>query len=77
MDNYLNRVDAVSLESCLTSKESRAVRRGAVGKVPAKKIEKLSGFKLFPTIPADVADAIKDSADDVKVRVPGSKTRPR
>ena len=24
------------LESCLTSKESRAVRRGAVGKVPVK-----------------------------------------
>src|SRR5215831_9083167 len=35
-DNYLNRVDAVSLESCLRSKDSRAVRGGAVGKVPAK-----------------------------------------
>ena len=35
MDDYLSRVDVASLESCLTSKESRAVRRGAVGKVPA------------------------------------------
>jgi hypothetical protein len=33
-DTDLNRVDVVPLESCLTSKESRAVRRGAVGKVP-------------------------------------------
>ena len=32
MDVYLNRVEVASLESCLTSKESRAVRRGAVGK---------------------------------------------
>jgi hypothetical protein len=36
MDDYLNRVDVAPLESCLTSKESRAVRRGAVGKVPAQ-----------------------------------------
>jgi hypothetical protein len=36
MDAYLIRVDVVALESCLTSKESRAVRRGAVGKVPAQ-----------------------------------------
>lgn len=36
MDAYLNRVDVASLESCLTSKESRAVRRGAVGKVPTQ-----------------------------------------
>src|SRR5262245_38744271 len=36
MDEYLNRVDVASLESCLTSKESRAVRRGAVGKVPTQ-----------------------------------------
>src|SRR5260370_35770604 len=34
MDNYLTRVDAAQLESCLRSKDSRAVRRGAVGKVP-------------------------------------------
>ena len=32
MDDDLIRVDVASLESCLTSKESRAVRRGAVGK---------------------------------------------
>ena len=36
MDNYLTRVVVAPLESCLTSKESRAVRRGAAGKVPAK-----------------------------------------
>ena len=36
MDNYLIRVDVAPLESCLTSKESRAVRRGADGKVPVK-----------------------------------------
>src|SRR5262249_58672695 len=36
MDDYLIRVDVVALESCLTSKESRAVGRGAVGKVPAQ-----------------------------------------
>src|SRR6516162_8971623 len=36
MDDYLIRVDVASPESCLTSKESRAVRRGAVGKVPAQ-----------------------------------------
>lgn len=36
MDDYLIRVDVAALESCLTSKESRAVRRGAVGKVPAQ-----------------------------------------
>jgi hypothetical protein len=36
MDDYLIRVDVAPLESCLTSKESRAVRRGAVGKVPAQ-----------------------------------------
>ena len=36
MDDYLSRVDVAALESCLTSKESRAVRRGAVGKVPAQ-----------------------------------------
>src|SRR5215475_2943256 len=34
MDDDLIRVDVASLESCLTSKESRAVRRGAVGKGP-------------------------------------------
>src|SRR4051812_9328071 len=36
MDDDLNRVDVAALESCLTSKESRSVRRGAVGKVPAQ-----------------------------------------
>src|SRR5262249_38626857 len=36
MDNYLTRMAVAPLESCLTSKESRAVRRGAAGKVPAK-----------------------------------------
>src|SRR6516162_2125527 len=36
MDDYLSRVDVAPLESCLTSKESRAVRRGADGKVPVK-----------------------------------------
>jgi hypothetical protein len=35
-DDDLIRVDVASLESCLKSKESRAVRRGAVGKVPAQ-----------------------------------------
>ena len=44
-------------------------------RVPAKKIEKLTGYKLFPAIPADVASAIKDEADAVKVRVPGSRPR--
>ena len=36
MDDYRIRVEVAPLESCLTSKESRAVRRGAVGKVPAQ-----------------------------------------
>src|SRR5262249_46741536 len=36
MGDYLSRVDIASLESCLASKESRAVRRGAVGKVPSQ-----------------------------------------
>src|SRR6516162_6800676 len=36
MDDHLSRVDVVALESCLTSKESRAVRRGADGKGPAR-----------------------------------------
>jgi len=44
-------------------------------RVPAKRIEQLTGYKLFPTIPADVAAAIKESADDVKVRVPGSRSK--
>jgi endonuclease G, mitochondrial len=42
-------------------------------RVPAKQIEKLTGYKLFPQIPKEVAREIKESADDVKVRVP----RPR
>jgi DNA/RNA endonuclease G (NUC1) len=42
-------------------------------RVPAKQIEKLTGYKLFPSLPEEVATAIKESADDVKVRVP----RPR
>jgi len=46
-------------------------------RVPAKRIERLTGYKLFPAIPADVASAIKDEADAVKVRVSGSRTRPR
>jgi hypothetical protein len=33
MHDDLNRVECRQLESCLTSKESRAVRRGAGGKV--------------------------------------------
>jgi hypothetical protein len=36
MDDHLSRVEVASPESCLTSKESRAVRRGVAGKVPAQ-----------------------------------------
>src|SRR6516165_10775135 len=36
MDDYLSRVDVAPPESCLRSKDSRAVRRGAVGKVPVR-----------------------------------------
>jgi DNA/RNA endonuclease G (NUC1) len=39
-------------------------------RVPARDIEKLTGYKLFPEIPEEVATVIKESADDVKVRVP-------
>ena len=42
-------------------------------RVPAKRIEKLTGYKLFPALDADVAAAIKEEADDVKVRVPRSR----
>jgi len=36
MDDCLSRVDVAPPESCLRSKDSRAVRRGAVGEVPAQ-----------------------------------------
>jgi hypothetical protein len=42
-------------------------------RVPARDIEKLTGYKLFPSLPEEIATAIKESPDDVKVRVP----RPR
>ena len=42
-------------------------------RVSARSIERMTGFKLFPSLDPDVAKAIKAEADDVRVRVPGSK----
>jgi endonuclease G len=39
-------------------------------RVSAKEVEKLTGYKFFPEVDAEVAEAIKSQVDDVKVRVP-------
>ncbi len=42
-------------------------------RVAVKDVEKLTGYRFFPNVDKEVADAIKAEPDDVKVRVP----RPR
>ena len=42
-------------------------------RVPAVEVEKKTGLKFFPLIPDDVAKALKEKADDVKVVVPPRK----
>jgi hypothetical protein len=36
-------------------------------------VEKLTGYKFFPTLPEELASALKEGVDDVKVHTP----RPR
>jgi len=42
-------------------------------RVSARAVEELTGYKFFPNVPEEVASAIKDRVDDVKVKAP----RPR
>jgi endonuclease G len=42
-------------------------------RVSAKQVEKLTGYKFWPTLPEELASALKEGVDDVKVRPP----RPR
>jgi DNA/RNA endonuclease G (NUC1) len=42
-------------------------------RVKASKVEKLTGYRFFRTVPAEVADALRDHLDEVKVRVPKGK----
>jgi endonuclease G len=39
-------------------------------RVPVRDVEKLTGYTFFRNLPADVAGALKERADDVEVRVP-------
>jgi endonuclease G len=39
-------------------------------RMTARKVEKLTGFRFFRNVPAEVADALRDHLDEVKVRVP-------
>jgi DNA/RNA endonuclease G (NUC1) len=38
-------------------------------RVSVRDVEKLTGCRLWPAVPADVAEAIKGRVDDVQVRV--------
>jgi endonuclease G len=42
-------------------------------RVSARRVEKLTGYTFFPAVPAEVADALKDRVDDVKVRAPAPR----
>jgi endonuclease G len=44
-------------------------------RVSVKEVEKLTGYTFFPAVPAEVAAALKDKVDEVKIREP--RTRPR
>ena len=44
-------------------------------RVSVREVEKLTGFKFFPNIPAEVAAEIKRDVDTVKVKVAKSKFR--
>ncbi len=39
-------------------------------RVSARTVEKLTGYTLFRALPEDIADALRDSVDDVRVHVP-------
>jgi endonuclease G, mitochondrial len=39
----------------------------------ARKVEKLTGYRFFRNVPAEVADELRDHLDEVKVRVPKGK----
>jgi endonuclease G len=43
-------------------------------RVSVREVEKLTGYRFFPNIPADVSAEIKRDADTVKVKVPKSKS---
>jgi endonuclease G len=45
-------------------------------RVTARDVEKLTGFTFFRTVPAEVAEALRDHVDRVAVRVPKGK-RPK
>jgi endonuclease G len=38
-------------------------------RVSVRDVEKLTGFRFWPSVAADVAEAIKSRVDDVRVRV--------
>ena len=42
-------------------------------RVSARRVEQLTGYTFFPAVPAEVAAALKDRVDDVKVRVPAPR----
>jgi hypothetical protein len=44
-------------------------------RVSVKDVEKLTGFRFWPMIPAEVAEAIKSQVDDVRVRVSSPRRR--
>ena len=44
-------------------------------RVSVKQVEKVTGYKFFPEIPGEVAEALREKVDEVKIREP--RTRPR